>query len=51
MSGGELEPSPLETYESGLSGSAWLLFLGVAVIIASIIVTSRNQSVGVLLGG
>ncbi len=31
------KPSRLELYGSGLSGSAWLLFVGVAVIIGSII--------------
>jgi hypothetical protein len=41
----------LETYRSGLGGSAWLLFLGVVVIVGSLVLYGRNNSLGVLLGG
>jgi len=30
------KPSPVELYRSGLSGSAWLLFLGVAAVAGGI---------------
>ena len=38
------KPSPVELYRSGLSGSAWLLFLGIAVIIASIVYYNVSKS-------
>ncbi len=46
------KPSRLELYSSGLSGSAWLLFVGVAVIIGSIIYynVAPGNLWGVLLG-
>ena len=46
------KPSGLELYSSGLSGSAWLLFVGVAVIIGSIIYynVAPDNPWGVVLG-
>ncbi|MEB3844321.1 MAG: hypothetical protein LRS48_01400 [Desulfurococcales archaeon] len=46
------KPSRLELYSSGLSGSAWLLFIGVAVIIGSIIYynVAPGNPWGVVLG-